>query len=188
MTNNQTVADMQQQDDALLRDSENLSDDINAKLNSDDALADQHEECKTQLHEMEQKYLRTVADYQNLSRRTQGMQEKMIKLASKELALAILEPLDHLYLALEHTKDSGIEMIARSFSQSLESQGIQEMQIVGELFDPDRMEAVAQVQGKKDVVIRVQQKGYMMYDLVLRPAKVEVGTGALEDVVKKVTE
>jgi molecular chaperone GrpE len=59
----------------------------------------------------------------------------------------------------------------------LEAQGLSEIKSIGEQFDPAIHEAVTQAEGEEGKVIEEVQKGYRLYDRVIRPALVVVGRG-----------
>ena len=129
-----------------------------------------------ELEEKDQLHKRALADYQNLQRRTHEDQQRFVKIAAASFISNILTPLDHLMRAQEHLQDKGIEMIIKQFQQALEQEGVKEIEAEGMTFDPSIMEAVAMVKGQENIVINVQQKGYTVNGLLLRPAKVEVGS------------
>ena len=132
-------------------------------------------ELETQLIEKDGAYKRALADYQNLQKNTREEREKFAKMASALLIQELLMPIDHLEMAVVHTKDTSLELIYRQFVQVLEKEGVKEIEALGQTFDPHTMDAVDTEAGEKDKVIRVAQKGYTIYEVVLRPAKVIVG-------------
>ena len=72
-------------------------------------------------------------------------------------------------------------LVDRKFRASLEAQGLTPIKALGEPFDPNFHEAIRQDKGKEGIVIEEFQKGYMLHDKLLRPAKVVVGNGSKED-------
>jgi molecular chaperone GrpE len=63
----------------------------------------------------------------------------------------------------------------------LEAQGLTPIKALGEPFDPSFHEALRQAKGKEGIVVDEFQKGYMMHDKLLRPSKVAVGNGSIEN-------
>lgn len=114
---------------------------------------------------------RALADYQNLAKRNQEQQLKMVKFASRELLSALMQPLDHLDLAAAQLKDPGLDMVVKQFWQVLETAGVQEVAAVGQPVDPHTMEVV-QAGDKKQKVTQVIRKGYLLHGELLQPAKV----------------
>lgn len=128
---------------------------------------------------------RAQADFVNFKRRTEQEKGDIIRLANAGLIFNLLSVVDDMERALDNIPDKlagskwvdGIVLIYRKFTAILEANGISEMKALGEQFDPSLHEAVMQVEGESDKVIAVVQKGYMLNDRVLRPAKVKVGSG-----------
>ncbi|MDQ3008621.1 MAG: nucleotide exchange factor GrpE [bacterium] len=118
---------------------------------------------------------RSLADYQNLVRRTQADRIKMAKMANQELVVALLQPLDHLELAAKQINDQGLTMVVTQLWQTLNQQGLEKLDIDGKKFDPVLMEVVDK-NGEGDVVTSVLQQGYQLNGEVIQPAKVVVGT------------
>lgn len=128
-----------------------------------------------QLEELDQKYKRALADYQNVVRRTREEKQEWAKLSNKELILKILPILDTLMLAEKHTKDQTFALTVGQFLQVLEQDGVKRIKTIGEEFDPHTMEAVSTTDGEKGKVLDELRAGYMFGEIVLRPAQVIVG-------------
>jgi len=128
---------------------------------------------------------RAQADFVNFKRRTEQEKGDIIRLANAGLIFNLLSVVDDMERALGNIPDKlagskwvdGIVLIYRKFMVILEANGVSEMKALGERFDPSLHEAVVQVEGESDKVIAVVQKGYMLNDRVLRPARVKVGSG-----------
>jgi len=131
------------------------------------------ENLELQLSEARDSELRTKADYQNLVRRTQEQQARMVKLASLSFVESLLEPLDHLRLAAEHISDPGLEMVVKQLWQVLQENGVQPLDIVGQKFDEKLMEVVDK-EGEGDTVKKIISQGYTLNGEVIRHAKVVV--------------
>lgn len=127
--------------------------------------------------EANEKHQRALADYQNLLRRTKENESLIIKTANAALIEKLLVTIDHLLLAENSLKDPGLRMIIDSFLQTLESEGLKQIKTDHQEFDPYTMDCVDIVPGEKDKVISTLSQGYLLYDKVLRPAKVKVGSG-----------
>jgi molecular chaperone GrpE len=129
---------------------------------------------------------RAQADFVNFKRRTEQEKGDIIRLANAGLIFNLLSVVDDMERALDNIPDKlagskwvdGIVLIYRKFMAILEANGISEMKALGAQFDPSLHEAVMQVEGESDKVIAVVQKGYMLNDRVLRPARVKVGNGS----------
>jgi molecular chaperone GrpE len=129
------------------------------------------------LEELENKWKRALADYQNLEKRVEAERVNYIKLANSQLIIRLLSVADDLERAANHIKDSGIDMILKQLTKTLKDEGVEEIKTQGEKFDPEKMEAIEIVDGDKDKVIAVERKGYVLNGMILRPAAVKVGSG-----------
>ncbi len=127
--------------------------------------------------EHEQNYKRVLADYQNQDRRFKETQTQIVKFANAVLLEKILLNLDSLEMAQNHLHDAGLEMVIKQLHETLKTEGLQLIESDGKLFDPLTMDCLEVVPGKKDHVISTLTKGYYLFDKVLRPAKVNVGSG-----------
>lgn len=136
--------------------------------------------------DLEDKFLRSQAEIQNMNNRHKKEVAGMLKYDGQKLATEILPVLDNLERALnvEATDDSskqlkkGIEMVQQHMVKALEDNHVKAIDNAGEKFDPAVAQAVQTVPAdddhKKDTVVQVLQKGYKLEDRVLRPAMVVV--------------
>lgn len=121
------------------------------------------------------RYLRALADYQNLERRVRLEQETIVYNAKVNVVLAFLPFLDNLEKAEIFVKDAGLRMIKDHFYQTLKELGIREIDILDKEFDPHLAEAIDIVEGEKDdIVVEIVRKGFMLGERVLRVAQVKV--------------
>jgi molecular chaperone GrpE len=128
---------------------------------------------------------RAQADFINYKRYVEQEKADSAKFANTVLLNAILPILDDFERALASVpaKDAekkwveGMRLIDRKFRDTLEKQGVTCIKAEGEEFDPRCMEALGTCEGQKDLVIQELEKGYKLFDKVIRPAKVMVGSG-----------
>jgi molecular chaperone GrpE len=125
--------------------------------------------------ELQQKYLRALADYQNLEKRVEREKDLFVKFANSILILKMLPILDNLERAGEHLKDQGLDLVIKQFQESLSQEGIKEIEAAGAEFNPEIHEAIEKVPGEEGKVVEVLEKGYKLGDRVIRPAKVKIG-------------
>ncbi|MTB63730.1 nucleotide exchange factor GrpE [Streptococcus sp. zg-86] len=132
--------------------------------------------------DFENKYLRAVAEMQNIQRRSSEERQTLQRYRSQDLAKAILPSLDNLEraLAVEGLTDDvkkGLEMVQESLVQALKDEGIEEVAADG-AFDPNFHMAIqtmpADDEHPADTIAQVFQKGYKLHERVLRPAMVVV--------------
>ena len=129
------------------------------------------------IKELEEKWKRALADYDNFKKRVEKEKNDFVKFAHASLIDKLLPVLDNLEKAEEHLKDEGLSLAVKQFKSILESEGLKKIEAKGKEFNPETMDAVEVVKGKKDRVIEVVLDGYLLNDKVLRPAKVKVGKG-----------
>lgn len=139
------------------------------------------------LAELQNKYLRLSAEFDNYRKRT--IREKMdLQVTAREDILSNILPvvddfergMDSVESAtdIEAVKD-GIKLIYTKFSSFLTQQGVKEIESVGKKFDTDLHEAITKIpvesKKKKGKVVDVVEKGYTLRDKVIRYAKVVIG-------------
>jgi len=129
------------------------------------------------IKELEEKWQRVLADYDNLRKRVEKEKREFVKFSNASLVDKLLPVLDALEECVKHLKDEGLKLSLEQFKKVLASEGLKGIKTKGEKFDPEKMDAVEMVKGKKDIVVETALKGYNLNDRVLRPAKVKVGQG-----------
>ena len=127
--------------------------------------------------ELENNWKRALADYRNLEKRVAEEREMFFTFANSSLVLRILPILDNLESLVKHVDDEGLKMTIKDFKRILDEEGVKEIEAEGADFDSEKMEAIEKVEGAKDKVVEVLQKGYTMKEKILRPARVKVGSG-----------
>jgi molecular chaperone GrpE len=139
------------------------------------------------LAEMQDKYIRLSAEFDNYRKRTLREKMELSKYAAEDLLQKIIPIMDDFERALTHMDTAtdcaamkdGIDLIYNKFSEFLKQNGIKEIESINVSFNVDLHDAVAKVpvqdDEKKGRVVDVVQKGYYIRDKVLRHAKVVVG-------------
>ncbi len=148
---------------------------------------DKVEELGAKLQEMNDKYLRLTAEFDNYRRRTLKEKMEMTKTAGENILVKILPVIDNFERALqsmEQTDDitalrDGIVLIYNSFKQFMEQNGVTEIEAINQEFDTDLHEAVTKIPAPKEElkgkVVDCIEKGYKLNDKVMRFSKVVVG-------------
>ena len=135
---------------------------------------------KQKIEELENQVKRIFADYQNLEKRvSQEKREWLIK-ANKDLILRLLPAIDFLLLSSKHIEDEGLKLSIQKFFDILKIEGVEKIETKDKEFDPRLMEGLETVSGPKNKVIEETRVGFMLGDMVLRPAQVRVGKGDAE--------
>ena len=142
------------------------------------------EDAEASIESLERDLQYARAEIANIRSRAARERADLIRYSSSQLGLRMLDVLRSLELAIESSKDSadstleGVRLTAESMRSALSSEGIVEIRIEDGVFDPNRMEAIAAIPAPDDVdsgsVLQIIEKGYMIHDRVLRPAKVVV--------------
>ena len=152
-------------------------------------------ELEKQTAQLKDQLLRKAAEFENYKRRTESESMNFARYASESALTQLLPVLDDLSRSLQSVNDTkaedpfykGIEMIQTKFLKILESQGLKPMETVGKEFNVDYHDALMQVP-RNDVpphtIIEEVEKGYLLFDKVIRHAKVIVSTSAVEEEIK----
>lgn len=148
--------------------------------------SEKKEDVSAKLADLNEKYLRLYADFDNFRRRTNKEKAELIQFGNKDLLLNILPVFDDFERALElmpktESKEAivdGIQHIFNKFSSVLQQAGLKEIQAKGQDFDPEIHDAITKIQASPDMkgkVVDEIQKGYMLHDKIIRHSKVIVG-------------
>ena|SRR3989338_6961964 len=122
------------------------------------------------------KYLRALADYQNLEKRTQEQYFEVSKKAAVEFITKLLSVFDDLETAERELKNEGLSLTMRKLRDVLRVENVEKIQVLGKKFDPSFMECVEAVEDKRsDYVVREVKPGYTIFDKIIRVAQVIVG-------------
>ncbi len=156
---------------------DNKSDDRNLDEELDGKKEDENIKKLTEEKEdLEARWKRALADYQNLERRTSEIRREWILESNKDLIAKLLPVLDTLFLASRHLKDEGLRLSIQKFLDTLKDEGVERIETEGKTFDPNLMEATESIEGEKDKVVEEIRPGFILNDKVLRPAQVKVGS------------
>ncbi len=141
-----------------------------------------------ELTELQDKYLRLVAEFDNYKKRIHRERAELLRTANEGLLLEFLPVVDNLERALKAARSShspltnealidGVDIILRLFKGVLGKVGVKEIESVGQPFDPALHHAVEQVESADDpenTVVEEVLRGYLLDQRVLRPALVKV--------------
>ena len=140
---------------------------------------------KKEAQENYDRYLRQVAELENFRKRANRDKDEAIRFANEALVKDLLPVVDNLERAVAHSKDGGngkplldgVEMVLRGFFDILAKHGVVPISAVGKPFDPEKHEAMVQIESgahEPNTVIEEYHKGYLLRDRLLRPAAVSV--------------
>jgi molecular chaperone GrpE len=177
---------------------ENLTGDqveeVSQEQESKEETADEEQEeepreptAEEKLAELQDRYLRLTAEYDNFRKRTLKEKIDLQKSANESLLEALLpvaDDFDRAMQSVEEAKDieavkEGMRLISGKFQGFLNQQGVKEIDAVHKAFDTDLHEAITKIPAPskklKGKVVDVVQKGYYLGDRVLRFSKVVIG-------------
>lgn len=145
------------------------------------------EESQNEEHNFKEKFYYLAAEIDNMKKRFEREKDNLIKFGNEKVLSGLLDVVDNLDRTVdaiagdedEKVKNihSGIEMVRKQFLEVLKANGLEKIEALGEIFDPNLHEAMAQqpAEGKKDQeIIQVYQHGYVLNGRLLRAAKVVI--------------
>ena len=167
----------------------NTDENLSGTTHLNDPLTEESEleKLKTDLDAANDKYVRKVAEFENLRRRTAKEKIELIQTAGREVIADLLEVMDDCERAqkqLESMEDTseikaGVLLVFNKLRNTLFSKGLKPMESIGQEFNPDLHEAITEIPAPtpemKGKVIDEVIKGYFLNDKIIRHAKVVVG-------------
>ena len=130
---------------------------------------------------LEEKVLRAHAEVENVRRTSQKEILKARVFSAELIAKDLLSPIDNLTRALQHSEEeiprSLIELVLKEISQALSNNNVEEIDPLGDIFNPNFHEALSIKEDKSkqpEEILEVVQKGYKIQERVIRPALVIV--------------
>lgn len=142
------------------------------------------EQLKAEVAQYKDSYLRATADFQNFKRRTEKEKSDIYKYAGEKLLMEVLPIVDNMDRAMSHVPEEeqggladGLRMIQKSLMNLLEKNGVEPIEAVGEVFDPELHHAVQMTPSEEHEpqrVIEEYQKGYKLNGKVIRHSMVKV--------------
>ncbi|QEK12370.1 nucleotide exchange factor GrpE [Crassaminicella thermophila] len=135
--------------------------------------------------ELNNKYLRMTADFQNFKKRVEKEKSDIYQFANEKLIMDLLPIVDNLERAVTSHSDEandesfaeGVKMILKQFLDIFKKNGVEEIDALGKEFDPNFHHAVMQEesdQQESNTILDVFQKGYTLNGKVIRPSMVKV--------------
>lgn len=177
--------------DSFQREFELLEDELENLRSEKDKIEGDMNSKIAMINALEKKLDRNQKDFENFKKRNESELERKVKMGSKKLILGIIDVLDNLDRALTEAKKNdwkssvrqmidGIESIRKGVLKVLHDNGIEVIDPINEVFDPNFHEAISMIEDDtvfENTVIDVDVKGYVVEGIVLRAAKVRVSKG-----------
>jgi molecular chaperone GrpE len=172
---------MADEHDDIQLDNEGLDDSVLAEEHMGDTVKKLREKLKgaeDKAKEYLDSWQRAQAEFVNIRKRDEEAKADFLKFAKSDILEELIPVLDSFELSLRHgSKDT--EPIYNQFLKVLRDHGLAEINPLGETFNPKMHEALGMIPTDKmeddHKVLEVFQKGYMLIDRVIRPAKVRIG-------------
>ena len=182
MPENENIQDEEQLKEELEAEEQEAKDTSGA---SDEGSEEKEETCEEvkEDEDLNTKYLRLMADFQNYKKRTEKQKSEIHAYANEKIVLKLIEVMDNFERALGADASEGdsfkqgIEMIFKQLSDVLTDAGVKEIEAESTVFDPNFHNAVMMEDTDKvesGMVSEVLQKGYTLNGKVIRPAMVKV--------------
>jgi len=164
----------------------------------EEAPVDEKDRLTAELQEMNNKYLRLYAEFENYKKRVNKDKEELVKYGNESLLYELLPIIDNLEMALRHASNNvssglvqGVEITLKELQKILEKFGLIAIEANNKPFDP--LVHHAMTQNERDdidekIVVEEFRKGYMLRDKVLRPSLVAVSKKPVKSQEKEKTE
>jgi len=164
-----------------------VSETTSAEAALSDKVVTEEKSAEEKLAEMQDRYIRLSAEFDNYRKRTLREKIELSKFAAEELLIRILPVMDDFDRALSHMNSAtdcvalkeGIDLIYQKFTDFLKQNGIREIDSMNCPFNVDLHDAVAKIaveeEDKKGKIVDVILKGYYLQDKVIRHSKVVIG-------------
>ena len=160
--------------------------DGNQHLNEPVAEESEMERLKAQVAELNDKFLRQVAEFDNFRRRNAKERVELIQTAGRDVItdlLVVLDDSERAQKQMESTDDvgqikEGIQLVFSKLRNTLSAKGLKPMECIGKAFNPDLHEAITEIDAGEEMkgkVVDEIEKGYYLNNKIIRHAKVVVG-------------
>jgi molecular chaperone GrpE len=159
-------------------------DDIELVTDSPEEEAEQEPDVSSAADELNSKYLRLYADFENYRKRVNKDKEDLVRYSNESLLYELLPAIDNLELALKHASGEvnsglvqGVEVTLKELQRTLEKFGLSRIDTAGKPFDPTVHHAMSQIERadmEEKMIAEEFRAGYRYRDKVLRPSLVAV--------------
>lgn len=174
-------AELESSQDSALASGESMESTPDSSAPESNTAGDEPSMLDAAYKELEEKYMRAYADFENVKKRLEREKNQALEYAYEKIARDLLPVLDALDSAKEAAKEheaiaQGIMLTQESFLKALQKHGVESINTDGE-FDPNVHECIMQVnkpEAENGHIAQVMQRGYKYKERTLRPAMVAV--------------
>lgn len=173
----------EEKDVVFLEDTGETLDDLKKEFQEEEKISEELEAFKKEAEDLKDKYLRAVAEIENMKKRFLKEREENKLYSLQDFFKEFLPILDNLRRAsaeennLKAVKE-GLELIIKQIETLLERYGVkEELSKEGDSFDPYFQEAISSEKSKdidKPTILKIFQRGYFLYDRLIRPTLVHI--------------
>lgn len=154
-------------------------------VNNDENIETVNEEIQKDNNEYEElndRYKRLFAEFENYKKRSQKEKESIYGMITGDVVSSMLPVMDNLEKAAEAKSNDtqyqdGVKLVARQFQEALKSLGLEEIETIGQRFDPEFHEAVSHIEDEtkgEQEIVQEYRKGYKIGNKVVRHSMVIV--------------
>lgn len=173
-------------EETVMQDSVNENDETTVESSNSDNTNDTVKAMEDKVAELNDKYLRLFAEFDNFKKRTATERIELVKTASKDIMAALLPVLDDFDRAKKASENEssgevfteGVTLVYNKLQSVLKNKGLEAMESDGEAFNAEFHEAITEIpagDAMKGKVIDTVEKGYFLNQKIIRYAKVVVG-------------
>ncbi len=173
-------------EETVMQDSVNENDETTVESSNSDNTNDTVKAMEDKVAELNDKYLRLFAEFDNFKKRTATERIELVKTASKDIMAALLPVLDDFDRAKKASENEssgevfteGVTLVYNKLQSVLKNKGLESMESDGEAFNAEFHEAITEIpagDAMKGKVIDTVEKGYFLNQKIIRYAKVVVG-------------
>jgi molecular chaperone GrpE len=181
-TGDSTIEDIEHEMEVAAQQAADNTENRRARPAAEDAVSSEEN------RQLKDRYMRTLADFENYRKRADREKTEFYKYALAEVLKELIPVLDNFDRALEHAEEGddfhkGVALIYKQMWDVLKRHGLRPIEQSGVPFDPKIHEAVVSEENPSvpsQTVTAILQKGYFLHDRLLRPAMVKVAVGGLE--------
>lgn len=183
-TEEKEIFETDQTEDEIQAEAKEYAEDVVGEEANGQTEDETQEDKKEPEEDLNTKYLRLAADFQNFRRRSEKEKNDVYAYANEKIVVELLDVIDNFERAMEHKSEAeeskvmeGMAMVLKQLQDVLEKNHLEEIDALNKPFDPAYHHAVMQEQsesGESGTVLKVLQKGYMLNKKVIRPSMVVV--------------
>ena len=159
-----------------------LSEEKNQNEEIKEEIPKTNEVSNKEFEELNDRYKRLFAEFENYKKRSQKEKESIYGMITGDVVSSMLPVMDNLEKAAEAKSNDtqyqdGVKLVARQFQEALKSLGLEEIETIGQRFDPEFHEAVSHIEDEtkgEQEIVQEYRKGYKIGNKVVRHSMVIV--------------